>query len=190
LANVCVQALAPFTDAEAPEVVGVSFFNNMINRVTLTQLTTNETLPMMSVFRPFIQRFPALNGAMHRNLMKPGSSATPASGAAAACRPHSHHPLQRCFAWAAGEPQIAKTVAYLDYVVNYHLRGRFLPLDLWCAPLHRRAMLACHVSSAGISDACSAGCFAWALCSSMPPVPCAVACKRGFAAACSQRPLP
>ena len=114
-------------------MLGVSFFNNCLNRVTITQLTTNETLPMMSLFRPLMQKFPKLNSAMHRSLMKPGSSAPPKAGQSAQCRPHSNHPLQRSFVWAAGNRSIAAALAHLDFVVNYQLRGRFLPLDLWCA---------------------------------------------------------
>jgi hypothetical protein len=41
--------------------------------------------------------------------------------------------LNEEFAWARDLPHVAAAIAHLDFVVNYHLRGRFLPLDLWCA---------------------------------------------------------
>lgn len=128
-----VQTLAPFTSREAPELLGGSFINNLLNRVTISQLTLDETLPMFGIMRPLMKRFPGLHIVMYKSVMKPGSAEDALPGRSAQVRPHSSHPLRASFAWAASQPHIAQAVAYLDYVVNLQLRGRFLPLDLWCA---------------------------------------------------------
>jgi hypothetical protein len=125
--------VAPFTSREAPELLGVSFFNNLLNRVTISQRTLNETLPMFGVMRPLMQWFPGLHGAVYKSVMRPGSTEDAVPGRSAQVRPHSSHPLRAGFAWAASQPHIAQAIAHLDCVVNLQLRGRFLPLDLWCA---------------------------------------------------------
>lgn len=134
--------MAPFTAEEAPELLGVSFVNNVLNRVTLSQLTVDETLPMMGVIRPLMQRFPNLHPLMYKSFMRPGSASKALPGRSEACRPHSSHPLRPSFGWVASLPAVAHAIAYLDYVVNLQLRGRFLPLDVWCAPFFPHPPLA------------------------------------------------
>lgn len=111
----------------------MSFMNNMLNRVTIAQLTENETLPMMGMLRPLIQIFPSLQGAMYKSLFKPVSKEAALPGLSSEVRPQTRHTPGSSFKWAAPLPHIAEALSYLEGVVNYHLRGRFLPLDLWCA---------------------------------------------------------
>eukprot|EP00892_Ulva_mutabilis_P005251 jgi/Ulvmu1/3098/UM015_0138.1 len=121
---------APFTSDEAGELLAVSFMNNMLNRVTIAQLTHNETLPMMGILRPLFQRFPSLQTVMYKSVMRPGSRDDPKPGMSAEVRPHSRHTLHPSFNWALRFPHITAALAYLDWVVSYHLRGCFLPFDL------------------------------------------------------------
>jgi hypothetical protein len=132
--HLLMQSPAPFTAEEAPEVLAVSFFNNLLNRVTVSQLTDDETLPMMGVLRPIMQKFPSLHVAMYKSVMRPGSRDLAIPGLSAEVRPHSQHALSSSFAWTAHVPHIAGALGYLDWVVNHHLRGVFLPVDLWCVP--------------------------------------------------------
>jgi hypothetical protein len=128
-----LQPLAPFTNEEAPELLAVSFYNNFLNRVTIAQLATNETLPVTGFLRPLLQRCSALQAGLFRTLMKPVIPDEVLAGKAADTRPHSNHPLQPSFKWVADLLPVSAAVAYFDVVVNCQLRGRFLPLDLWCA---------------------------------------------------------
>lgn len=130
-----MQEPAPFTSDEAGELLAVSFMNNMLNRVTIAQLTHNETLPMMGILRPLFQRFPSLQTVMYKSVMRPGSRDDPKPGMSAEVRPHSRHTLHPSFNWALRFPHITAALAYLDWVVSYHLRGCFLPFDLWYAAL-------------------------------------------------------
>lgn len=127
----CLQVPAPFTVEESAELIAVSFMNNMLNRVTIAQLTENETLPMMGVFRPLIQIFPSFQAVIYKSLYKPVSKEAALPGLSAEVRPQTRHSPGSSFKWAAPLPHIADALSYLEGVVNYHLRGRFLPLDLW-----------------------------------------------------------
>jgi hypothetical protein len=161
-----MQSPAPFTVEESAELLAVSFMNNMLNRVTIAQLTENETLPMMGVLRPLMQIFPSLQAIMFKTVMKPGSKDSAPAGLSEEVRPPplDRRALSSSFYWAAPMPHIAEALAYLEHVVNFHLRGRFLPLGLWCAPYlcgwPQGAVLHMHTPSGGRGVALSAWCAA------------------------------
>jgi hypothetical protein len=130
-----VQARTPVVGAATPEVCAVSLAQNMLDRIALTHLASGVSSRAAAALQPWARCVSRLGSAGQSASPRAAAGAPPA-GAAAQTRPHSNHPLQRSFAWTAGKPNIAKAVAYLDYIVNYQLRGHFLPLDLWCgAPL-------------------------------------------------------
>lgn len=113
-------------------MIAVSFMNNMLNRVTIAQLTDNETLPMKGMLRPFMQALPSFQAAIYKSLYKPVSKEAALPGLSAEVRPQARQSAGNSFKWAAPLPHIADALSYLEGVVSYHLRGRFLPLDLWC----------------------------------------------------------
>lgn len=113
-------------------MIAVSFMNNLLNRMTLAQVSDNESLPGMGVFRPLMQMLPSFQSALYKSVYKSSKEAA-LPGISAEVRPQTRHSLGTSFKWAAPLPHIADALSYLEGVVNYHLRGRFLPLDLWCA---------------------------------------------------------